>query len=92
MQKAQEDTDAVKCEKEDKRMVVHFNHLFFSGKFNMGGFSPHMELVGRTHPWGKVGLRFKVLPKVLVTFEVAEIRLQGEGRQEEVGLLSLNTL
>lgn len=72
-------------------MVSHFNHLF-SDKFNMGGFSPHTVLLGHTHPWGKVGFRFKVLPKVLVTFEVAEVSLQGKGCQEEVGLLSLNTL
>lgn len=72
--------------------MIILNHLFFSDKFNMRGFSPHAVLVGLTHPWGEVGFRFKVLPKVLVTFEVAEVSLQGEGCQEEVGLLSLNTL
>lgn len=51
-----------------------------------------MGTVGRTHPRGEVGFGFKVLPKVLVAFEVSEVGLQGEGRQEKVGLLSLDAL
>lgn len=51
-----------------------------------------MVPVRHTHPRGEVGFRFKVLPKVLVTFEVAEVSLQGEGCQEEIGLLPLDTL
>lgn len=45
-----------------------------------------------THPGGEVGLGFKVLPKVLVAFEVAQVGLQGEGGQQEVGLLPLDAL
>lgn len=69
--------DAVWCEQECKGMcrMIILNHLFFSDKFNMRGFSSHTVLVGLTHPWGEVGFRFKVLPKVLVTFEVAEVSL-----------------
>lgn len=48
--------------------------------------------VGHTHPWGEVGFRFKVFPKVLVPFEVAQVSLQGECSQEEVGLFSLDAL
>ncbi len=51
-----------------------------------------MVPVGQTHPRGEVGFRFKVLPKVLVAFEVAEVGLQGEGCQEEVRLFPLDTL
>lgn len=47
---------------------------------------------GKTHPRREVGLRFKVFPKVLVAFEVAQVCLQGKRRQEEVGLLSLDAL
>lgn len=46
----------------------------------------------RTHPGGEVGFGFKILPKVLVTLEVAKVGLQGKRGQEEVGLLSLNAL
>lgn len=58
----------------------------------MWGLHSHMGPVGQTHPWREVGFRFKVFPKVLVPFEVAEVRLQGECSQEEVGLFSLDTL
>lgn len=71
---------------------IIINHLFFSDKFDIWGLSPHTALVGHTHPWGKVSFRVKVLPEVLVTFEVAQVSLQGEGCQEEVGLLPLDTL
>lgn len=81
----------VNREVKEWRSVI-LNHLFFSDKFHMWGFSPHAVLVGHTHPRGEVGFWFKVLPKVLVTFEVAEVSLQGEGCQEEVGLLPLDTL
>lgn len=60
--------------------------------FDTRGFRPHTVRVRRTHPRGEVGFRFKVLPKVLVAFEVAEVGLQGEGCQEEVGLLPLDAL
>lgn len=56
------------------------------------GFHSHMVPVGQTHPWREIGFRFKVFPKVLVPFEVAEVSLQGECSQEEVGLFSLDTL
>lgn len=58
----------------------------------MCGFGTHMAPVGHTHPWGEVGFRFKVFPKVLVPFEVAQVSLQGECSQEEVGLFSLDAL
>lgn len=58
----------------------------------MGGLHSHVVPVRQTHPWREVGFRFKVFPKVLVPFEVAEVGLQGEGSQEEVGLFSLDTL
>lgn len=45
-----------------------------------------------THPLGEVGLGFKVFPKVFVAFKVAEVGLQSEGRQQEVGLLPLDAL
>lgn len=48
--------------------------------------------VGSTHPWGEVGFRLKVLSKVLVAFEVSEVSLKSEGRQQEVGLLPLDAL
>lgn len=51
-----------------------------------------MAPAGHTHPWGEVGFRFKVFPKVLVAFEVAQVSLQGECSQEEVGLFSLDAL
>lgn len=73
------------------QVVIHL-FFFFSDQFNMRRFKPHTVLVGHTHPWGEVGFRFKVLPKVLVAFEVAEVGLQGEGCQQEVGLLPLDTL
>lgn len=92
VQKDREEMDVVWCEEEGKgTWSVIINHLFFSDKF-MRGLSPHTVLVGHTHPWGEVGFRFKVLPKVLVTFEVPKVSLQGEGCQEEVGLLPLDTL
>lgn len=53
---------------------------------------PHTVPVGHAHPWGEIGFRFKVFPKVLVPFEVAEVSLQGERSEEEVGLFSLDTL
>lgn len=55
-------------------------------------YKSHRAPVGHTHPWGEVGFRFKVLPKVLVPFEVAQVSLQGESSQEEVGLFSLDAL
>lgn len=45
-----------------------------------------------THPRGEVGFGFKVFAKVLVPFEVAQVGLQGEGSQQEVGLLPLDAL
>lgn len=51
-----------------------------------------MQFVSPTHPLGEVGLGFKVLPKVLVAFEIPEVGLEREGCQEEVGLLSLDAL
>lgn len=52
-------------------MVSHINDHVDSGKFDIQGSKPHTEYVRPTYPWGEVGFRFKVLPKVLVAFEVA---------------------
>lgn len=95
LQKDGEDPDAVWCEQEGegmcRTMVSHPQSSLINSTCEALAHIRYLSSV-RTHPGGEVGFGFKILPKVLVTLEVAEVGLQGERCQEEVGLLSLNAL